>query len=131
MERGGMEDPREFGLADPGELGRRGEEAAAQYLARQGMQVVARNWRCRAGEIDLILTDAGTLVFCEVKTRRGHGYGYPLDAITYQKRARLRRLVSAYLLETGGFHGPIRIDAVGIEWVDPQHMALRHVRGVD
>lgn len=131
MEISGMEDPREYGLADPGELGRRGEAAAAQYLTQFGMTVVARNWRCRDGEIDLVLTEDDTLVFCEVKTRRGHDYGYPLEAITYRKRARLRRLVSAYLLETNGHRGPIRVDAVGIEWLDPRRMIVRHIVGID
>jgi putative endonuclease len=132
MEAGCTEDPREYGLDDPSALGRRGEEAAALYLSRRwGMSVVTRNWRCREGEIDLVLTEGSTLVFCEVKTRRGHGYGYPLEAITYRKRARLRRLVSAYLQQTGGHDGPIRLDAVGIEWLGPARMTVRVLRGID
>jgi putative endonuclease len=94
------------------------------------MVVVCRNWRCRYGEIDIVAQDAATLVFCEVKTRRGTGFGIPLDAITRQKVARLRRLASAYLAEQGGHRGPVRIDAVGILWGRDDRLVLEHLRGV-
>ena len=66
-----------------GQLGRRGEELACERLTAAGLEVVARNWRCRAGEIDVIAAGPGLLVFCEVKTRRGHGYGTPAEAVTH------------------------------------------------
>jgi putative endonuclease len=79
------------------EFGRLGEALAATLLEAAGLRVVARNWRCREGEIDLIAAGPGLLVFCEVKTRRGHGYGSPAAALTPTKQARLRRLAAAYL----------------------------------
>jgi putative endonuclease len=94
------------------------------------MVVVHRNWRCRYGEIDIVARDAGTLVFCEVKTRRGTAFGVPLDAITRQKVTRLRRLVSMYLAQEGGHPGPVRIDAVGILWGRDDRLGLEHLRGV-
>ena len=117
-------------MGDARGLGRSGEDAAAGYLSAHGMSVVARNWRCRGGEIDIIALDGRTLVFCGGKTRRGGGFGSPLDAITRVKQARLRRLASAYLAEVGGHPGPIRIDAVGIVWSARDHLEIRHERGV-
>ena len=110
------------------DLGRRGEDAAAAYLEAHGMRVVVRNWRCPRGEIDIVARDVDTLVFCEVKTRRGRGFGGPLAAITRAKAARLRLLAAAYLAESGGHRGPIRIDAVGIVWGPDSLLSIEHVR---
>jgi putative endonuclease len=115
-------------MGDARDLGRRGEDAAAAYLEARGMLVVARNWRCPRGEIDIVAREVDTLVFCEVKTRRGLGFGGPLAAITRAKSARLRLLVAAYLAETGGHAGPIRIDAVGIVWGRDSLLSVEHVR---
>lgn len=117
-------------MGDPHRLGRSGEDLAAGYLERGGMAVVARNWRCRDGEVDIIARDGPTLVFCEVKTRRGVGFGTPLGAITARKHSRLRRLVALYLAEVGGHAGPVRIDAVGILWGPGDQPAVEHVRGI-
>lgn len=117
-------------MGDPQGLGRRGEDAAAAYLTGRGMQVIARNWRCRHGELDIIAREGPTLVFCEVKTRRGLGYGSPLEAITVHKQLRLRTLVGHYLAEVGGHRGPVRIDAVGILWPSGGRPAVDHRRGV-
>lgn len=117
-------------MGDRNELGRRGEQAAADFLAGLGWTVVARNWRCREGEIDIIARDGPTLVFCEVKTRRGTGFGVPFDAITHTKRVRLRRLVAAYLAEAAGHPGPVRIDAIGILWARGGSAQVEHLRGV-
>ncbi len=112
------------------QLGRRGEQVAGEYLTARGMVVVARNWRCRHGEIDIIAREGATLVFCEVKTRSGLGFGAPLGAITPSKRARLRRLVGQYLADTGGHMGPVRIDAVGILWPRSGPPTVEHLRDV-
>jgi putative endonuclease len=111
-------------------LGTRGEDAAVEHLTGLGMQVVARNWRCRHGEVDVVAREGQTLVFCEVKTRSGLGYGSPLAAITAAKQARLRRLVAVYLAEVGGHRGPVRIDAVGILWQPDCAPEVVHLRGV-
>ena len=112
------------------ELGRDGEDAAAEYLTRHGMQVVARNWRCRYGEIDIIAREGSVLVFCEVKTRRGTGFGVPLEAITAAKLSRIRRLAALWLEEAGGHRGPVRIDAVGVLCHPDGQRAIEHLRGV-
>ncbi len=86
-----------IGSAARGALGRFGEQVAADHLVASGLTLLARNWRCREGEVDIIAMDGDVLVMCEVKTRRGVGFGTPLDAITPAKAARLRRLALRWL----------------------------------
>jgi len=85
--------------SDRGGLGRFGEEVAAAHLVAAGLTIVERNWRCRDGEVDIIALDGDVLVVCEVKTRRGVGFGTPLDAVTPAKAARLRRLALRWLAD--------------------------------
>jgi putative endonuclease len=85
--------------SDRGGLGRYGEEVAAAHLIAAGLTIVDRNWRCRDGEVDIIALDGDVLVMCEVKTRRGVGFGTPLDAVTPAKAARLRRLALRWLAD--------------------------------
>jgi putative endonuclease len=95
-------------------LGRYGEGRAATYLAARGYQVVARNWRCRSGEIDLVVKDGGCLAFVEVRTRRGAGLGTPEESITPAKQARLIVLAEAYV-QAHDWTGGWRIDVVAVE----------------
>lgn len=78
-------------------LGRWGEARAQHYLESQGYQILARNWRTREGEIDLIALKETTLVFIEVKTRRSHSFGTGEESIDLQKQARLAQLAQYYL----------------------------------
>jgi putative endonuclease len=106
-------------------LGDFGEQAAAAYLTRHGYTILARNWRCRAGEIDLIARQGAQLVFVEVRTRRSNQYGpAPAETITPAKQARLIALAYAYLetcateeagKEAGEETISWRIDVVAIE----------------
>lgn len=95
-------------------LGMRGEDAAAAWYESQGYQIVARNWRCRDGELDLIVRDGRTFVFCEVKSRTTSRFGAPVEAITYQKQARLRRLAARWLQESPIRAREIRFDVASI-----------------
>ena len=79
-----------FGGDGRQQLGRYGEAYAARYLVEHGMEVLDRNWRCAAGEIDLVLRDGDVLVVCEVKTRASLAFGSPFEAVTERKLARLR-----------------------------------------
>ncbi|HEY0871279.1 MAG TPA: YraN family protein [Acidothermaceae bacterium] len=92
-------DAAAFGSGERAALGRYGEIVAADHLVASGMTVLARNWRCREGEVDIVALDGDVLVMCEVKTRRGVGFGTPLDAVTPVKAARLRRLALRWLAE--------------------------------
>jgi putative endonuclease len=78
-------------------LGARGEDAAADWYTAAGYKIVARNWRCREGELDLVARRPGELVFCEVKTRSSDRFGTPAEAITAAKRRRLRVLAARFL----------------------------------
>ncbi len=111
-------------------LGRYGEELAARYLRERGMTLLARNWRCEHGEIDIVARDGPCLVVCEVKTRRGTAFGEPVEAVTVRKALRLRRLAWAYLREHGPHQGPVRIDVVGVLCRRGRRPVVRHVVGV-
>ena len=79
------------------------------------MQVLERNWRCEHGEIDLVALDGDCLVVCEVKTRRSTGFGEPVEAVTWRKAARLRRLAAAWLAgHDVRSRWQVRVDVVGI-----------------
>jgi putative endonuclease len=111
-------------------LGAYGETLAARHLVGQGMVLLDRNWRCDAGEIDLVLRDGDVLVVCEVKTRSSVRYGTPHEAVTDIKVARLRRLATRWVEDHGVAVRDIRIDMVGI--LRPRRGAsiLDHVRGI-
>jgi putative endonuclease len=95
-------------------LGATGEDAAAAWYEAHGYDIVARNWRCRDGELDLILRAGRTYVFCEVKSRTSTVFGAPAEAITAQKQARLRRLAARWLEESPRSAGEIRFDVVSV-----------------
>ena len=80
-------------------LGASGEEAAAEWYSAHGYAVVARNWRCREGELDLVLRRGATYVFCEVKARTSDAFGAPVEAVGREKQARVRRLAARWLSE--------------------------------
>jgi putative endonuclease len=95
-------------------LGARGEALAARWYEARGYTVIDRNWRCREGEIDLVLARGTTIVICEVKTRSSAAYGTPAEAVTRTKQLRLRRLamrwVDAHEVRPSG----LRFDVVGV-----------------
>jgi putative endonuclease len=96
------------------DLGRRGEEAAAERYAAAGYRVIARNWRCSFGELDLVLIRRSTLVFCEVKTRRGTALGGPYEAVGWQKQHKLQRLAEAFLASSRLEPQGIRFDVASV-----------------
>ncbi|RME50739.1 MAG: YraN family protein [Caldilineae bacterium] len=91
-----------------------GEQLAAAYLNRQGYEIVARNWRCPAGEMDIIARQGETLVFVEVRTRRGTRLGSPEESITPAKQARLVDIARTYLAEMDCAGCDWRIDVIAI-----------------
>ncbi|HZV25999.1 MAG TPA: YraN family protein [Acidothermaceae bacterium] len=128
------------GASDRGGLGRYGEEVAAAHLVAAGLTIVARNWRCREGEVDIVALDGDVLVMCEVKTRRGVGFGTPLDAVTPAKAARLRRLAVRWLADqrTGEVtaaaqeyarYAEVRFDVVSVLRPLSGVTSVEHLRG--
>ena len=95
-------------------LGIRGEEAAAAWYRARGYEILDRNWRCSAGEIDLVLLSEPTLVVCEVKTRTTLLYGSPAEAVTAAKRARLRRLAARWLGDHDVHVTNVRFDVAAV-----------------
>jgi putative endonuclease len=111
-------------------LGAYGEGLAARHLIEQGMILLDRNWRCELGEIDLVLRDGRALVVCEVKTRSSLAFGSPLEGVTEQKAARLRRLAARWLADHAVHPPEVRIDLVGVLVPATGGVTLDHVRGV-
>lgn len=122
--RGGARGPAAGGTAGPGgdgtdprrALGRRGEDTAAAWYRARGFEVVARNWRTAAGEIDLIVRRGDLYVVSEVKTRSSTAFGAPVEAVTVAKQARLRRLAAAWLAAPDAPAGRrrLRFDVVSV-----------------
>lgn len=109
-------------------LGERGEEAAAAYLERSGMTIVERNWRCSAGEVDIVALDDDTVVLCEVKTRRTAAKGSPEEAVTSAKQRKYLRLAQEYLQRIGTTEVALRFDVITIMVVAEDRALLRHHR---
>ena len=96
-------------------LGSTGEKAAEDWYRTHGYEIVARNWRCREGEIDLVLRQGRQLVFCEVKARSSAAFGTPAEAVTRAKQLRLRRLASRWMEQAGPVRpGVIRFDVASV-----------------
>ncbi|HEX9260381.1 MAG TPA: YraN family protein [Acidimicrobiales bacterium] len=95
-------------------FGAYGERLAAQWYEKQGYEVLARNWRCREGELDLILARDSTVVFCEVKARATNAYGSGLEAVTPAKQARIRRLAVRFLAEAALGRRELRFDVAAV-----------------
>jgi putative endonuclease len=110
-------------------LGRFGEDVAARYLADAGFEILERNWRCRDGEIDIVARDGPALVFCEVKTRSGTGFGLPADAVGRAKVARLRRLAARWLAERRPDHADLRFDVVSVQRSYSAPLCVEHIKG--
>jgi putative endonuclease len=111
-------------------LGHDGEQAAAEYLKAAGFRILARNWRCAEGEIDIVAVERQVLVVCEVKTRTGDRYGTPLESVSRGKRNRLRRLAVRWLTAHGVHFDQVRVDVVGVAGDPAGECTIEHVRGV-
>ena len=110
-------------------LGSYGERIAAQRMVADGMVLLDRNWRCEAGEIDLVLRDGQVLVICEVKTRTSTAFGTPLEAIDQRKLDRLRRLAARWLRVHDCHPDDVRIDMVGVLAPPGLPVEIEHVEG--
>ena len=113
-------------------VGARAEALAADYLMRQGLAIVERNFRTRFGEIDLIARDGGMLVFVEVRMRSSPNSGGGLESITAAKRARMVAAANGYLAKLRSAPPPCRFDAVVMQTVDARSVEWRRdILGVD
>lgn len=117
-------------MAVKDEVGRYGEDVAARHIEQSGWQVLARNWRCRHGELDIIALDGTELVAVEVKTRRTATFGTPAEAVTRQKVWRLRKLVAAWLTTQERRFASVRIDVVAVTVAKAGAAQVEHLRGI-
>ncbi len=110
-------------------LGQRGERAADRYLRRRGYKIVARGERGPLGELDLVAVDGRTIVFVEVKTRRSHDAGHPIEAVGPEKQKRLTRLALVYLKRHDLLECSARFDVLAITWPrDARKPTIQHYK---
>jgi putative endonuclease len=114
------------------DIGALGEQLAVDHLSSLGLRVLARNWRCRYGELDVIAVDdeSRIVVFVEVKTRTSDQFGGVAQAVTPDKVRRLRRLAGLWLAAQDGSWSAIRIDVVGVRIGRRRTPEITHVQGV-
>lgn len=115
------------------QLGSLGEQLAVDHLMGQGLRILTRNWRCRYGELDVIASDATTrtVVFVEVKTRTGDGFGGLAHAVTEHKVRRLRRLAGLWLTGQDERWAAIRIDVIGVRIGRCHTPEITHLQGIE
>ena len=101
-------------MTPPRALGVSGEDAAAAWYEANGYEVLARNWRCRTGELDLVVRQGRVLVFCEVKARTTNLLGAPVEAVTRAKQDRIRRLAARWIEEHDARPITIRFDVASV-----------------
>ncbi len=111
------------------QLGKDGEDFAVRHLIGAGFQIVDRNWRCDAGELDVIALDGADLVVVEVKTRTSTDYGLPAEAVTWRKADKLRELAWRWLRENPTSRS-VRFDVISIVMPRNGRTQLQHYRGV-
>ena len=112
-------------------LGRYGEQVAGEHLLAAGLVLLARNWRCREGELDLVAREPdGTIVFVEVKTRSGLGFGAPSEAVGRVKAAKVRQVACRWLAECRPpGQAELRFDVVSIVRRRGYAPIVEHLRG--
>lgn len=111
-------------------VGMTGEQIAVEHLQAQGYRILERNWRCRAGEIDIVASTHGQVVICEVKTRRSERFGAPHEAVTQQKAKRLRSLAAQWMSAHDAQATRVRIDVIGVLMPAGAPARLTHLKGV-
>lgn len=109
-------------------LGNWGEQLAATHLKKQGYQIVANNFRCCYGEIDLIAKEGPIWCFVEVKTRRVASFGYGYDAVTHMKRQHIIKVAQFYLNREALYEAPARFDIVSIDFISNERYRIELIR---
>ncbi len=109
-------------------IGKRGENAAARYLDHFGYEILERNWKCPAGEADIIAFDEYTLVFIEVKTRTSFAKGFPTDAVTEEKMRRYEKIACWYLSNCNLSEIPVRFDVISLVVLSKDRAFIRHYK---
>jgi len=106
-----------------------GESLACRHLEGQGFVILARNYRCRSGEVDVVARHGEATVFVEVKERHGASHGAGCDSVTFGKRRRIVRAARLYASSHGLEERPLRFDVVSIDWTQAGRPIIRHDQG--
>ncbi len=107
-----------------------GEERAVEFLKKKGYKILARNYRCRFGEIDIIAKHRDYFVFIEVKTRRYKSYGRPIESINGLKISRILKTVNFYLSQNRIYDSSMRIDAIEVFLNDSKNIEINHIENI-
>lgn len=110
-------------------IGHYGEQVAAAALERAGLRILERNWRCAAGELDIIAAADRTVVFCEVKTRSGLSFGAPALAVGYAKQRKIREVALTWLAQQDRRWDELRFDVVSVLRIKGEAPSIEHVTG--
>lgn len=122
----GVKEAKDAPSYSPHELGKRGEEAAACFLERREYEILDRNWKCIAGEADIVALQDDTLCFIEVKTRKDAQKGFPSEAVDMRKRSRYERIAACYLKDHDYADVRVRFDVIAILVLGEGRAFLRH-----
>lgn len=122
----GAKEAKDAPSYSPHELGKRGEEAAACFLERREYEILDRNWKCIAGEADIVALQDDTLCFIEVKTRKDAQKGFPSEAVDMRKRSRYERIAACYLKDHDYADVRVRFDVIAILVLGEGRAFLRH-----
>ena len=112
---------------DKAAQGQWGEQVATTFLQEKGYTLITRNWRCKAGEIDIIMRDKDVLVFVEVRLRRKTMFGSGDETVAWQKQQKLIRTAQWYMQSTNTFDMPVRFDVVAIQYASPEKYTINHI----
>lgn len=110
-------------------LGKAGENKAVEYLDKKGYQILRRNYRCKAGEIDIIALDGSTLCFIEVKTRTSMRHGMPGESVDMRKLQHIRRTAAVYMSRFKHDCESVRIEVIEVLFIK-KRFYVRHIRNI-
>ncbi len=122
----GAKEAKDVSSYSPHELGKRGEEAATCFLERREYEILDRNWKCIAGEADIVALQDDTLCFIEVKTRKDAQKGFPSEEVDTRKRSRYERIAACYLKDHDYADVRVRFDIIAILVLGEDRAFLRH-----
>ncbi|GAB7388124.1 YraN family protein [Bacillaceae bacterium] len=111
------------------ETGKIGERIAKEFLLRKGYRLIAENFACRLGEIDLIFQHGPHVIFVEVRTRRTLRYGTAQESVDGRKREKLRKVAAYFLSQRSWHHRPVRFDVVSVRLIDGECPQVEHLEG--
>jgi len=109
-------------------LGQLGEQLAVDHLKKNGYEIIERNFRCPAGEMDIVAKTGGCICFVEVRTRSSYLMGHPLESISMNKKRKIREIAVRYIMENSPICANFRFDVIGVTMMEESEVRLEHIR---